>query len=140
MSPIKVILAALIAAAPLSAPTAQAGWLPNSEDFCDTGWVLQALKIKVDSKYRNYIGKRLFLVDIESPKMSREVTRDEEHSVGRKFCHARAVMNDGQARDMWYLLESNWGFAGTPPLSGLEFCISGLDPWHVYGKNCSTVR
>jgi hypothetical protein len=123
-----------------SVPTYQANaWeLPHSEDLCDTGWVLSALKTKVDGKYRKYNGTKLFLIDIINPTLRYERKRDEEHRVGRKFCHATVRMSDGHKRDMWYLLETPWGFSGK--LAGLEFCIAGLDPWHVYGKDCSTIH
>ena len=114
--------------------------LPHSEDFCDTGWVLQALRTKIDGKYRKYNGTKLMLVDIINPTLRYERKRDEEHNVGRKFCHAKIRMTDRRTRDMWYLLETPWGFSGPPKLAGLEFCIAGLDPWNVYGKDCSTIR
>ena len=119
---------------------AQAWELPRSKDYCDTGWVLKYLKTKVDGKYRKYNGSKLFLVDIINPTLKHEVQRDEDHRVGRQFCQAKVRMSDGQKRDMWYLLATPWGFSGTPPLGGVEFCIAGLDPWHVYGKDCSTIR
>lgn len=141
MLPTRAALALTLAlsAAPL-APASADTILPDPNDYCTTDWVIKAMKNQVDSKYRQYIGEDLFLIDVINPQMTRETERDAEHNVGRKFCHAKALMSDGRKRDLWYLLEKPWGFAGTPFLSGLEFCISGLDPWHVYGKNCSTVR
>ncbi|MBL0371277.1 hypothetical protein JJB09_04480 [Rhizobium sp. KVB221] len=131
-------LGLLVSSIPLQ--TASAFELPRSEDFCNTGWVLSSLKTKVDGKYRKYNGTKLFLIDIINPKMRYERERDSLHRVGRKFCHATVRMNDGRKRDMWYLLETPGGFAGAPKFAGLEFCIAGLDPWHVYGKDCSTIR
>jgi hypothetical protein len=127
-------------AASLPVQKAAAWELPRSEDFCNTGWVLKSLKTKVDSKYRQYNGTKLFLLDIINPTQTYERKRDATHKVKRKFCHATARMNDGSKRDMWYLLETPWGFAGTPKLAGLEFCIAGLDPWKIYGRDCSTIR
>ena len=136
----RIALALGLIVASLPVYTAEAWELPHSEDYCDTSWVLQSLRTKVDGKYRKYNGTRLFLVDIINPTLRYERKRDEVHKVKRKFCHATVRMNDGHKRDMWYLLETSWGFAGTPKLAGLEFCIAGLDPWHVYGKDCSTIR
>ena len=124
----------------LSFQPARAFQLPNSKDYCDTGWVLKHLKEKVDGKYRKYNGTKLFLIDIINPTLKHEVQRDEDHTVGRQFCQAKVRMSDGSKRDMWYLLETPWSFGGVPPLAGVEFCIEGLDPWHTYGKNCSTIR
>jgi hypothetical protein len=116
-----------------------AAQLPDLHDDCTTGWVLSSLKANVFGKYRRYISESLLLTEIIDPEMQRETLRDEQHRVGRKFCHATARLSDGTERDLWYLIEYPWGFAGAP-LSSVEFCIAGLDPWHVYGNNCSTVR
>ena len=140
MLPTRAALALSLVLSSLAFSPANARILPDPNDYCTTAWVTTAIKRQVDSKYRRYIGRDLFLIDIVNPRLTLEMPRDEMHNVGRQFCHARAVMSDGRDRDLWYLLEKPWGFAGMPGTSGLEFCISGLDPWHVYGKNCSTVR
>lgn len=114
--------------------------LPDPTDYCTTPWVIETLKQKVDHKFREYTKTKIFLVEVIRPRERLDHKRDETHTVARKWCHAKARMNDGTIRDMWYLLEKPWGFAGMPPLSGLEFCIAGLDPWHIYGKDCSTIR
>ena len=133
---------ALTLTAALPAGTAAAGELrlPDPTDYCTTPWVIETLKKKVDHKFRGVTRTRLFLVEVKFPRERLDHKRDETHKVARKWCHAKARMNDGVTRDMWYILEKPWGFAGIPPLSGLEFCIAGLDPWHVYGKDCSTIR
>lgn len=136
-------LAALVAA-----PTAHAGEfklpglsdLPNSTDQCATATVLTNLKRDVDHKFRGYTKTKLFLVEIINPVETYSRERDETHTVDRKWCHAKARMNDRTIRDMWYILEKPWGLAGAPLFTGVEFCIVGLDPWKVYGKDCSTIR
>ena len=114
--------------------------LPDPTDYCTTPWVVEALKKKVDHRFRGVNKTKIFLVEVIHPRERLDGKRDETHTVARKWCHAKARMNDGTIRDMWYLLEKPWGLAGTPLLSGLEFCIAGLDPWHIYGKDCSTIR
>jgi hypothetical protein len=136
-------LAALVAA-----PTAHAGEfklpglsdLPNSTDQCATATVLNNLKRDVDHKFRGYTKTKLFLVEIINPVETYSRERDETHTVDRKWCHAKARMNDRTIRDMWYILEKPWSLAGAPLFTGVEFCIVGLDPWKVYGKDCSTIR
>ena len=76
----------------------------------------------------------------ESAAASRKRKRDEVHNVGRKFCHALVRLNDGRKHDLYYIIETPWNFAGVPGIGGLEFCVPGYDPWHVYGKDCSTIR
>jgi hypothetical protein len=114
--------------------------LPDPTDYCTTPQVIETLKRKVDYKFRGYTKTKIFLVEVIHPRERLDSKRNETHTVARKWCHAKARMNDGTIRDMWYLLEKPWGFAGMPLLSGLEFCIAGLDPWRIYGKDCSTIR
>jgi hypothetical protein len=110
------------------------------EGLCADGSVLGRIHRKIDDRYRNYIGMDVGLVEVVDPNLRHESERDDVHKVGRQFCHAKVLMTDGRKRDMWYLIERPWGFAGMPYSKSVEFCISGLDPWHVYGQNCSTVR
>ena len=139
---------ALGLAALVAAPMAHAGEfklpglsdLPNSTDQCATATVLNNLKRDVDHKFRGYTKTKLFLVEIIDPVETHSRERDETHTVARKWCHAKARMNDRTIRDMWYILEKPWGIAGAPLFTGVEFCIVGLDPWKVYGRDCSTIR
>jgi hypothetical protein len=142
-SRIALALGLLAATLPFERASAFNWDLPHSEDFCDTGWVLSFLKTRVDGQFRKYHQTKNFLVEIINPTLTYERKRDETHNVGRKFCHATVRMTDGnkhENRDMWYIVVVPWGFSGPPKLSGVDFCIAGLDPWHVYGKDCSTIR
>ena len=137
----RLALALGLALSTLSLQPARAWYLsdlPHGKDFCDTGWVLSYIKTRVDAKYRRFNGTQLMLIDILNPRLKHEQVRDEDHNVGRQFCQAKARMSDGSRRNIWYLLETPMGFAGT--MGGVDFCIEGLDPWHIYGKDCSTMR
>lgn len=126
----------------LAAPTARAGELrlPDPNDYCGTPQVIERLKAKVDHKFRSYTKTKHFLLEVIDPVQTHARDRDETHTVGRKWCHAKARLNNGTIRDMWYVIEKPWGFAGIPVLTSAEFCIAGHDPWKVYGKDCSTIR
>jgi hypothetical protein len=132
----------LLTSALMPGGTASAGEfrLPDPTDYCTTPWVIETLKKKVDHKFRGITKTKLFLVKVIHPTERLDHKRGKTNTVARKWCYAKARMNDGVTRDMWYILEKPWGFSGIPPLSGLEFCIAGLDPWHIYGKDCSTIR
>lgn len=129
----------LLATLPVQRAQADA-LLPDFQGRCTSGWVLKELKVRFHDYLNRYNGGGLELVEIINPRLNYERRRDEEHNVGRQFCHATVRLNDGYKRDMWYLLETPWNFAGIPGIAGLEFCVSGLDPWYVYGKDCSTIR
>jgi hypothetical protein len=146
------LLTMTIAASLATAPAARAGELFDllkpgryidadkwhMADHCDTGWVLSYIKARFDGKVRAYVGNKLFITTIYGAKLHRARPRDDEHLVGRQYCKATVTMTDGKARDIFYTLEYPWGYAGN--LTHVEFCIPGMDPEHVYGRLCSTVR
>jgi len=144
MSASRIALALALVASSFSFQPVQAFEFSKPEGECDSGWVSGYLKTKTDALFRIYNEKHVVLNKISNPQMTYERKRDDTHDVGRKFCHATALMHEAGGhwvkRDIWYVLDSPMGFAGTPKQSGIEFCISGLDPWHVYGKDCSTLR
>jgi hypothetical protein len=84
------------------------------------------------------IQRGLRIDDITHTHQNKYAPATDTHLVGRRYCHATAWMNDGSKRQMWYLIEQGMGFAGIR--DNVEFCISGLDPWHVYGAWCRSVR
>ena len=114
--------------------------VPDPNDYCATPKIIENLKRDVDHKFRGYTNTKLFLVEVIDPVETYSRERDETHKVDRKWCHAKARMTDRTIRDLWYILEKPWGLAGTPMFSSTEFCIVGLDPWKIYGKDCSTIR
>jgi hypothetical protein len=58
--------------------------------------------------------------------------------IGRRFCEASAVISNGERARVYYLIETHQGFAGLG--ARVSFCLPGYDPWHVYDKDCRTVR
>jgi hypothetical protein len=58
--------------------------------------------------------------------------------VKRDYCRADAVMTDGSAYPVFYVVEHGMGFAGLGRY--VDFCVLGLDPWHVHDGDCRTVR
>lgn len=139
MSIIRATLAFSMLAASLTIPQpAKAFFTLEGLDRCDTGWVLSYIQRKFDSKVRSYLKSDLFITRIYEPVLLEARPRDEEHNVGRQYCQAKVTMTDRSIRSIFYTLEYPWGFAGQ--LTHVEFCIPDLDPWHVYGRKCSTVR
>jgi hypothetical protein len=58
--------------------------------------------------------------------------------VKRDYCMADAVMTDGTSRPVYYVVEHGLGFVGLG--SDIDFCVPGLDPWHIHDGDCRTVR
>jgi hypothetical protein len=58
--------------------------------------------------------------------------------IERRYCQAFATLNDGNRQRLYYLIESNQGFAAVG--SRVQFCVEGFDRWHVHDGYCRTVR
>ena len=58
--------------------------------------------------------------------------------VKRDYCVADGFMSDGSARMVYYAIEYGVGFASIG--NYVDFCVLGLDPWHVHDEACRTVR
>jgi len=62
----------------------------------------------------------------------------EPGQVVRDYCVADAVMSNGMQFEVYYAIEHGLGFVGIG--RNVDFCVLGLDPWHVYDGYCRTVR
>lgn len=87
---------------------------------------------------RGFLGLDLSIAEFGFIHQSRLEPRDDTHPVERRYCLAKVATTDGERRRLWYVVEDNWGYAGLG--SSVEFCMSGLDPWHVYGAHCKSLR
>lgn len=58
--------------------------------------------------------------------------------VKRDYCVADAVMTNGSSYPVHYTIEHGLGFVGIGV--SVDFCVLGLDPWHVHDGSCRTVR
>jgi hypothetical protein len=58
--------------------------------------------------------------------------------IKRNYCVADAAMTDGTTRTVFYAIEYGVGFASLG--NYVDFCVLGLDPWHVHDEACRTVR
>ncbi len=105
---------------------------------CSAPGVLSYIDHRFDQKARRYLKREIAIDDIYNVHRNRKESRDKTHRVERHYCHAKVRMSDGSRRHMWYLIERNWGFAGM--WQSVEFCVSGLDPWHYYGHSCRSLR
>ncbi len=58
--------------------------------------------------------------------------------VERDFCVADSVMSNGTSYPVFLIVEHRLGFVGLG--NYVDFCVLGLDPWHVHDEACRTVR
>lgn len=87
---------------------------------------------------REFLKVDLAVQDFGSIRESRFQPADETHRVERRYCNTTITGTDGHRRTLWYAIENTWGLAGVG--HSVEFCASGLDPWHVYGADCASLR
>jgi hypothetical protein len=58
--------------------------------------------------------------------------------IRREYCVADSVMTNGANRTVFYAIEFGQGFASVG--NYVDFCVLGVDPWHVHDEACRTVR
>jgi hypothetical protein len=58
--------------------------------------------------------------------------------IHREYCMADSVMTSGVPHTVFYAIEFGQGFASMG--NYVNFCVLGLDPWHIYDADCRTVR
>jgi hypothetical protein len=58
--------------------------------------------------------------------------------IERKYCQAEARMTDDTTRTVYFAIEIGQGFASVG--NYVDFCVLGLDPWHVHDEACRAVR
>ena len=59
-------------------------------------------------------------------------------NIPRRYCSARALLNDGKPRTVEYSIIEDGGFAGYGP--GVEWCVVGLDRNWAYNPRCRAAR
>ena len=105
---------------------------------CRNRSILGLITADFGYRARHYLKADIAIAEIRDMGLNRLELRDETHPVEREYCFATAITTDGETRALWYLIERGWGFAGIG--SNIEFCLSGLDPWYVYGAQCASLR
>ena len=129
---------ALSALAATPARAAEPAYAPG-QDLCGHAPVLEFIRSRFIHKSIHYVGQDLFIRGFEHIQQTRyEPKTSDISSVERDYCKAHVALNDGTVRPMWYLIERPWGFAGLG--RSVEFCVADLDPWHVYGTDCKSLR
>jgi hypothetical protein len=59
-------------------------------------------------------------------------------NIPRRYCSARALLNDGNPRTVDYSISEDGGLAGYGP--GVEWCVTGLDRNWAYNPRCKAAR
>ncbi len=134
MSTRSVFRTALFLAALLPVSTGSAAFAGTPACEAVTGTVAS----RFSQNMRSFLDRDLSIAHFGDIRETRLEPRDDTHRVERRYCETRVTTTDGRQRELWYLIEGTFGFAGLG--SSVEFCVSGLDPWHVYGAHCRSLR
>lgn len=86
---------------------------------------------------RNQWQRGFTIEEISSPRLRYQVNYGPS-IIAHDHCQAQARMTNGRVWPVYYTVERGQGFASIG--DKVRYCIVGLDPWHVYGAACSTVR
>jgi hypothetical protein len=104
---------------------------------CADRYVLNRIKSRFAWAERNTWHRGFVMDSLENPRPSGHPYA-EPGLIARDFCVAEAVMTNGDLRTVYYAVEHGVGFAGIGHY--VDFCVLGLDPWHVHDGACRTVR
>lgn len=128
------LLAGLAQAADMSAPM-----MASAEDIgdCDSYAVLGRIKARFESAEVRTWHRGYVIQSLENPRPSGHPYA-EPGNIKRDYCMADSIMTNGDFRTVYYVVEHGLGFAGVG--RQVDFCVLGLDPWHVYDQACRTVR
>ena len=138
------VLAAL--AALLAAGAAQAADLPGTiviqrpiqvDNPCADPHVLSRIVDRFAWAERNTWHRGLVMTSLENARPG-DHPYFEPGLVKRDYCAADGFMSDGSVRPVYYAIEYGVGFASIG--NYVDFCVLGLDPWHVHDEACRTVR
>jgi hypothetical protein len=101
---------------------------------CDDWWTLNYISNDFNVHEHWFFNSPLEITEIEKTGEIGYRTNGLDF-VPRRYCVARARFNDGRAREVKYNLIEGGGFVGIG--EGIQWCVVGLDRYHVYSPACS---
>jgi hypothetical protein len=118
---------------------AEARWAPFSADMpaCDDSGVLSTISGRFGQTEREFWNSQLGIDGFDRVREIGFRANGLEY-IPRRYCVARAAMNDLKQRTVVYVVGSTFGIIGVT--WGVEWCVEGLDPNHAYAPACHTLR
>ncbi|MCW4114178.1 hypothetical protein NPA31_004265 [Aurantimonas sp. MSK8Z-1] len=112
---------------------------------CDNPKVLAEVEDQFEYGARGMLQSDLQVLEFRNLLEKAYFPEDEEHAVERRYCQGEAVVAQagtqpgyGETHTIYYVIEHPLGFASIGWKA--QGCFLGLDRWHVYGANCSSLR
>ncbi|HEX2255812.1 MAG TPA: hypothetical protein VHG92_03760 [Afifellaceae bacterium] len=110
---------------------------PYDPDPCHDRGILQNIMERFWWAERHTWHRGFHIAQIEYPLLRKNVFNGPS-LIPHRHCVAHAVMTNGRTHALYYSIEDEMGFASIG--DKVFFCIPDLDPWRIYGADCSTVR
>lgn len=111
--------------------------LPPLLPACDDAGVLSTISGRFAETQRTYWNPQLAIDGFERV---REIgfRANGLSFIPRRYCVARAAMNDLKQRTVVYAVVESLGIIGMT--WGVEWCVVGLDPMHAYSPACYAIK
>lgn len=131
----------LVGAAAVARPVtpAEQRYAPYSAEvpLCSDASALETIKARFSRRETDYWKSGLEITRYDQVRETGERTTGLDY-IPRRYCQARAIFNDGKARQLTYWIGEGIGFAGHD--WGIEWCVIGLDRNNAQAPACKTVR
>jgi hypothetical protein len=116
-------------------PPAEARIIPYSADLppCDEPYVLAQIQAEFERRETNYWQSGLVIEGFEQPRETGFRTNGLSY-IPRRYCRARAQLNDGHRRLVVYEIGDALGFIGIG--YGVTWCVRGPDRNHAFSPAC----
>ena len=132
-----IVAASSANARPLT-PAEQRYWGYSAEvPLCADPAALDNIRSRFARREADYWKSGLEIVTYDRVRETGERTTGLDY-IPRRYCQARAIFNDGKARQVTYWIGEGIGFAGHD--WGIEWCVIGLDRNYAQAPACKTAR
>jgi hypothetical protein len=109
------------------------GVLPPCNDLS----VFEKIQSRFHDREAEFWNTGLEILGFEKVKEIGYKTNGEDY-IPRRFCSARAYLNDEKPRQLSYSIGEDLGIIGYG--FGVEWCVAGLDRNDAYAPNCKMAR
>lgn len=104
---------------------------------CDRPSVLRRIEMRFAYAEHTNWHRGFLIEEINNPRPTLHPYA-EPGIIKREYCMADGLMTNGNTNVIFYTIEHNVGFVGIGTY--VDFCVLGLDPWHVHDGECRAVR
>src|ERR1700704_1434109 len=104
---------------------------------CDDPAVIERIQGRFHDREAEFWNTGLEILGFEKVKEIGYKTNGEDY-IPRRYCSARAYLNDKKSHQVSYSINEDLGIIGFG--FGVEWCIGGLDRNDAYAPNCKMAR